>query len=450
MPEPLGRDRLAEIAHAALEEGGSGGAEALLLHEWGGLTRFAGSAIHQSTAREETMLKVRVADDGRIGIATTNDLTAEGAAAAARSALETARMSTPDPHFPGFAPREPALEPPDAYDEATAAAGPAARAEAVASAIARTDPAFRASGAYQTQGTEIAVLNTEGQACYGLTSRASISAVVSGTQGGAGFAEAAATSADEVDPAAVATTAFEKARDSESPRDIDAGIYEVILEPPAVATLIGFLSYLGFGGRALAEGRSCFSGRIGERLLADTVSIYDDALSPEGLGIGFDFEGTPKRRVDLVEDGVVIGGVHDRRSAAMAGTESTGHALPAPNTEGPLPFNLFLRPGAASRSEMIASIERGLLVTRFHYSNVVHPPEAVITGMTRDGTWLIEKGEIRHPVRNLRFTQSIIEALRDVRLIGEQTQLASEFFFEASRVPSLLISAFSFTGKSDH
>jgi PmbA protein len=189
---------------------------------------------------------------------------------------------------------------------------------------------------------------------------------------------------------------------------------------------------------------------FGEQLMDEKVTIYDDALSPLQIGLPFDFEGTPKRRVDLVAGGVATGGVHDRRSAKQAGTESTGHALPPPNPEGPFPLNLFLEPGDASLGEMIAGTKRGLLVTRFHYSNVVHPREAVITGMTRDGTWLIENGEVKHPVKNFRFTQSIIEALRDVESIGGETELASEFFFAASRVPAVKISSFQFTGKSDH
>jgi predicted Zn-dependent protease len=154
--------------------------------------------------------------------------------------------------------------------------------------------------------------------------------------------------------------------------------------------------------------------------------------------------------VTLIENGVFRSGVEDRRSAKLAGTESTGHALPPPNPEGPFPLNLFLATGDSSLEDMIAATSRGLLVSRFHYSNVVHPIETTITGMTRDGTWLIEDGHIRHPVKNLRFTQSILEALSNVDLIGRDSELASEFFFSAARVPRLKISGFNFSGKSDH
>jgi PmbA protein len=450
VPGPIGPDEVRTAAGAALDLPGADGVEVLLIHEWGGLTRFADSAIHQSTAREDTGLKVRVISRGRVGVASSNDLSPQGAAEAARSALELARVAAPDPHFAGLAPATDVPAKRGAFHEPTAGMTPAARAEAVADLVGRGEDGFHAAGAFETTASEVALANTEGHFAYTAITQAQVTTVASGGEGGTGFAEVTASRADDVDAGAVGDRAFAKARDSQSPRDLEPGRYEVVLEPAATATLLGFLAYMGFGGRAILEGRSCFSGRLGEKLMDDRISIHDDARSPETIGIPFDFEGTPKRRVDLIKDGVALGGVQDRRSARQAGTESTGHALPPPNPEGPLPLNLFLEPGHASMEEMIRATGRGLLVTRFHYSNIVHPREAVITGMTRDGTWLIEDGEVRHPVKNLRFTQSILEALRDVEMVGSDTELASEFFFSASRVPGLRISSFNFTGKSDH
>jgi predicted Zn-dependent protease len=142
--------------------------------------------------------------------------------------------------------------------------------------------------------------------------------------------------------------------------------------------------------------------------------------------------------------------VYDLRSARQAGKTSTGHALPPPNPEGPFPLNLFLEPGESTLEEMMAGIDRGILVSRFHYTNVVHAVDSTITGMTRDGTFLIEGGEIAYPVKNFRFTQSILEALTNTTMIGRDSELASEFFFSASRVPALRIEGFNFTGRSDH
>lgn len=449
MPGPFGPEEVRRVAEAALELPGADGVEVLLMHEWGGLTRFAGSRIHQSTWHEDTAVRVRVVRGGRIGVAATNAFTPEGAHAAARSALEMASVVAPDPLFPGLAPPQPVPEAPE-LDEATAACTPERRAEGVAELVGRCPQGLSAAGAFETLASEVALANSEGQFCWAPLTRASLSTVVTGSEGGSGFAEAVARRVDEIDPAAVGRRAAEKAERSRSPAPVEPGRYTVVLEPAAVATLVGFLGWLGFGGREYVEGRSCLSGRAGEQVAAPSISIFDDATSPQTIGLPFDFEGTPKRRVDLIERGVFRDAVYDRRTAKQAGTVSTGHALPPPNPDGPFPLNLFLAPGAARLEEMIAATERGLLVTRFHYTNVVHPMRSVITGMTRDGTFLIERGEVTRPVRNLRFTQSVLEALTNTLAVGRETALASEFFLSASRVPALHVEGFGFTGVSDH
>jgi PmbA protein len=450
MPGPIGPDGVRAVAEAALDLPDADDVEVLFMHEWGGLTRFANSSIHQSTWREDTGVRVRVIAGGRVGVAASNDFSVEGARRAAASALEIASVTVPDPLFPGLAPRSDVAEKPDSFDQDTASTSPEQRAEGVATLVGQLGKGFRAAGAFDAGAVEVAVANSEGQFCYAPITQSTLTTVVSGVDGGAGTAEAAATRASEIDPEAIGQRAFQKARDSQEPQDLEPGSYEVVLEPLAVSTLVGFLAWMGFSGRAIDEGRSPFSGKAGRTVAGENIDIYDDALSPLTLGLPFDFEGTPKRRVDLIERGVFRTGVHDRRSAKLAGTESTGHALPPPNPEGAFPLNLFLGTGDATVDDMIAATGRGLLVTRFHYSNVVHPIETTITGMTRDGTWLIEGGKIKHPVKNLRFTQSILEALSNVEMIGRESEVASEFFFAASRVPAVKISRFNFSGKSDH
>jgi PmbA protein len=445
----IGPDEVRRVADAALSVPGADGVEVLFMHEWGGLTRFASNSIHQSTHREDTGIRVRVVTEGRIGVAASNDFSLEGARRAAESALEMASVVAPDPMFPGLAPPASTSEH-HAFDEPTASTTPEQRAEAVAELVAHCPQRFTAAGAYETLASEVAVANTEGQFCWAPSSQASINTVVTGSDGGSGFAEVFAAGTDELDPTAIGKRAGDKAVASRSPRDIDPGRYTVVLEPAAVSTLVGFLAWIGFGGRSLFEGRSCFSGKQDQQVAAPLVTIYDDALSDGTLGLPFDFEGVPRSRVNLIEDGVFLGGVYDLRTAKQAGTTTTGHALPPPNPEGPFPLNLFMAPGETGLEQMIASTERGLLVTRFHYTNVVHPVESTITGMTRDGTFLIEDGEIAQPVKNLRFTQSILEALSGTEMIGRETELASEFFFSASRVPALKVASFNFSGRSDH
>ncbi|MFB3738781.1 MAG: TldD/PmbA family protein [Candidatus Velamenicoccus archaeovorus] len=396
MPGLIGPDEVRRVAGAALELAGVDGVEVLFMHEWGGLTRFASSAIHQSTSSEDTGLRVRVVRDGRIGVAASNDFSPEGARLAAESAREMTGVVAPDPHFPGLAPPAPVPER-DGFDEATASTGPTERAEAVARLVTTCPQGFTAAGAYETTAVEVALANTEGQFCWAPSTQASLTTVVTGGEGGSGFAETFAGAAAEVDPADIGHRAADKAVRSQRPRDLEPGRYTVVLEPSAVSTLVGFLAWIGFGGRSLMEGRSCFSGKEGQVVAADAVSIFDDACSPLTLGVPFDFEGVPRRRVDLIEKGVFVSAVYDLRTAKQAGTETTGHALPPPNPEGPFPLNLFMEPGTSSLEELIGGVDRGLLVTRFHYSNIVHPVEPTITGMTRDGTFWIEQGEVRHP-----------------------------------------------------
>ncbi|HEY7668650.1 MAG TPA: TldD/PmbA family protein [Actinomycetota bacterium] len=449
MPGLIGADGFGSVADAALMLDGVDGVEVLFMHEWGGLTRFASSRIHQSTAREDTALRVRVISRDRTGVASTNDFSPEGARRAAAAAKEMAAVAAPDPEFPGLAP---AAEVPvvDRYFDPTASATPEERAAAVERLVGVCPPGSSAAGAHETQAIEVGIANTLGQRCWAPSTQASLTTVVTTGDRGSGFAETFTGSLDTIDPEAVGRRAARKALDARDPRPLEPGSYAVVLEPAAVATLVGFLAYEGFGGRAYLEGRSCFSGRQDEQVVAPSISIWDDAADPRTLGMPFDFEGTPRRRVDLIRDGVFLGVAHDRRTARQAGTESTGHGLPPPNPEGPFPLNLFLAPGDATVEEMVRATDRGLLITRFHYSNIVNPLESSITGMTRDGTFLIERGEVVGPVMNLRFTQSIIGALSDTTMVGRETELASEFFFSASRVPALKIESFHFSGRSDH
>ena len=451
MPGLIGEDRFHEVASAALELPGVDDVEVLFLHEWGGLTRFANSEIHQSTSREDTALRIRVAMGGKVGVAQANDFSPEGATAAARSAKEMAEVVAPDPLWPGLAGPAP-FAATDRFDDATAQASPEVRAESVANLIGQAPDGFVAAGAYETLAMEIGVATSTGQLCWGPMTQASITTVITGDEQASGFAERFAGTAGELDAVAIGAAAVDKAVKSRSPASLDPGTYPVVLEPNAVATLVGFLAWTGFGGRDYIEGRSCFSGRAGEKVADESISIWDDAKADGMLGVGFDFEGVPKQRVELIRDGVFIDAVYDRRTAKQAerADGSTGHGLPSPNPQGPFPLHLFIANGDATIEDMVAATDRGLLVTRFHYANVVNPMESSITGMTRDGTFLIEKGEVVGPVKNFRFTQSILGALSTVTMIGAETELASEFFFSASRVPALKIESFNFSGASDH
>jgi predicted Zn-dependent protease len=256
----------------------------------------------------------------------------------------------------------------------------------------------------------------------------------------------------DIDGESIAQEAVDKALRGVNPRTLDPGEYEVILEPYAVVDLLDFFSYLSFGALGFMEKRSFMSGRIGERVMSESISIWDDGLSPEGLPMPFDYEGVPKEPVTFIESGVAKGVVWDTYLAGKQGGDarSTGHALPAGATIGALPLNMFMATGAASTDDMIKDVKRGLWVTRFWYTRTVHPLNVVTTGMTRDGTFLIEDGKIAGPVRNMRFTQGYVEALNHVDMVGRDAMLVlGDIGGGVRRVPALKLGKWNFTGVSE-
>jgi PmbA protein len=297
---------------------------------------------------------------------------------------------------------------------------------------------------------EAAVASSLGTFVYFPTTYADIKTVIM-SDTSAGYAAALALHVDDVDFEGIGREAVEKCLHSQNPRSLKPGEYTVILEPYAVQDFVQMMSFTGFGAVALQEGRSFMGGKIGQQIVDPRVSIWDDGLNLSGLPFPFDFEGVPKQRVDLIDEGVARGVVYDSyRAGKEEGKTSTGHALPAPNAMGPLPLNVFFAPGHATLEEMIASTERGLYVTRFHYTRPAEPTKVVITGMTRDGTFLIENGEIAYPVKNLRFTQSYLESLNHVDMIGKEPHLLSSFWgLVRQSVPALKLGKFTFTGATE-
>lgn len=434
---------LVELGAAALDVAGADAVEVLLTRDDTALTRFAESRIHQNTARVDGEARVRVVVDGaRVGVVATNDLSPAGLREAAAAAVEAARVTPPDEEFAGFAP-------PATYasagtdDDATAAATPAERAALVATMLGHLGSGMVAAGTAETGRHEVAVVSSLGVAASHATTRAALTCLVSGATS-TGWGEDTAASITALDADAVAARAVGKVEAGRDPRDVDPGDWPVVLEAPAVSALVEWLCWLAFGGRDVVEGRSYVSGRLGERICSPLVTIVDDPLAPDMLGHPFDAEGTPKSPLALVDAGVARAVAHDRTSARLGNAESTGHAFPAPNPQGGMPANPSLRPGDASLDDLVAGLERGLLVTRFHYTNAVHPLSTTITGMTRDGTFLVEDGKVAGGVRNLRFTQSVVDALDAVEAVGRETVLGSEFGGSV-RVPALRIGTFHFS-----
>jgi len=310
----------------------------------------------------------------------------------------------------------------------------------------------RGSGAFSNGEVEMAVVNSLGVEAYQRFSDLFLHLIVENEKS-SGYASFVARDPDRLDADSLAQEAIRKTS-KEEPIQVEPGEYEVILEPYAVSELLSFLGYLGFHALAVQEGRSFFSNRFGEKMVDEKVTVYDDGLDPEGLQVPFDFEGIAKKRVTFFDRGVAKGVTYDSFTAGREGKKSTGHGLIAPNTEGPIPINLFMKGGESSLEEMVKSVRRGIYVTRFHYTNVVEPMKAVITGMTRDGTFLIEEGEIKKPVKNLRFTESVLKALSRVRGVSRDRRICSEGtvysrrFVTGTVAPAVKIDGFNFSGVS--
>lgn len=411
------------------------------------LTRFAGSRIHQNVSEHDATLRVRAVDGARSGVASTNRLDADGIREVVERAMDVCRRSAANP---GSAPLPPAdaggVDSRLGFVRATAEADPERRAEGARAVIAAADPArLDASGAFSSEAFTMALANTNGLHSRHTTTQAKLLTVMTGEERASGYAQATATDIGQIDAAAVGAEAADKAVRSVGAVDVDPGEYEVVLEEYAVQTILEYLSYAGFSALAVEEGRSFME--LGRQVMGENVTIWDDGNDPGGLPSAMDFEGVAKQRVDLVTDGVATALVHDSATARRAGVRSTGHGLPAPNAFGPAAWNLFMAPGSSSKPAMLSAIERGIWVTRFHYVNIVHPKRGVLTGMTKDGTFLIEDGRITRPVRNLRFTQAMPEAFSRVRGITAETRLiAAEYSGINACVPALRIDGFTFTG----
>ncbi len=452
----LGEKRIKEISEGILARSTADQTEVVVLSGDSYLTRFANSTIHQNVAETDTEVRIRVvlrgagAQGAQVGVATTNDLSDEALARTLEAALEIARLQPENPEFRSLPGPQPLPEV-AAFSESTAGCTPEQRAKGVgAICLLARDRGVVASGALTTALFEIAVANSLGIWAYYPTTSADINTVIM-SDTSAGYASALALDFDDLDFEAIGQEALEKCLRSQNPRSLEPGEYTVILEPYAVQDFANMMSYTGFSALALQEGRSFLVGKMGERIMDPRISIWDDGLSPAGIPWPFDFEGVPKQRVDLIQAGIARGVVYDSyRAGKEEGQTSTGHALPAPNSFGPFPLNLFFASGESVLADMIRSTERGIYVTRFHYTRPVEPKQVVITGMTRDGTFLVENGELAYPVKNLRFTQSYLEALNHVELIGAEPRLLAGLGgLGRDSVPALKLAKFRFTGATE-
>jgi PmbA protein len=416
--------------------------EAIVSEETQALTRFANNAIHQNVSERSTQLSVRPVIEGRTARATTNRLDGDGIRDVVAEAIAITRLNESDADLPPLA--GPADVPDlQRYFEATAQATPEERARPVAEAIrAVSGEGQIAAGIYSTDATRFELYNSRGvSASYRESmARFSITAMAGDSSG---WAKASACDLRGLDPVALARSAARKAAVSRDPRELPAGRYTVILEPAAVLDLVGQM-FADFSGTAIRDGRSFLNDRIGKKLFGENITVYDDAAHPLQSGASFDSEGVPRRRLTLVEDGVVREIAYCRQAAALAGVRPTGHGFPLPNDTGEAPLNIVISGGDTSVEEMVAATERGILVTRLWYIREVDPYEKIFTGMTRDGTFLVEGGQVTSGVRNFRFNVGLMEMLSNVEALSPAVRASGEETFDMV-VPAMKVHGFNFT-----
>ena len=439
----IGRDQCEAILSQALRPSQVGEVEAYLVVQDLGLTRFASNVIHQSVSHSNAELHLRVVVGQRQGRATTNDVSSVGIEKAAKLAQQNALLMPEDQDFPGLpGPGRPAQV--LTHDPATQDYSPTARAEVVGPVCRQAQArGLNASGFFRTGVQETAALSSKGVMAYHAGTFAGL-LVMAMSDTSSGWSKGGSWRVRDIDPDTLADEAVNKALRGQNPRTIEPGEYTVVLDPYAVDDLLESLSLYGMGAQAVQEGRSWMNGLVGEQAMSPLVSIWDDGCDLDGWPVPFDAEGVSRRRVDIVKDGVVTDPVHNSYTAGKEGKDSTGHQFSS--TGGPMATNLFMKAGDSSLEEMIGSTKRGLYITRFHYTRLAHNKGCVVTGMTRDGTFLIEDGQLSHPAKDLRFTQSYVDALAGVEAVGRQRKLVLNEVGFATNVPALKLRSFNFTG----
>ena len=430
------------------------------------LTRFANNIIHQNVEDENHVLSVRTVFGGRTARATTNKFDDDSLRRVVESSEALAKVQHPDPDLlptpnaeeatgkAGDSPISTRTLPKRHFEE-TAAVTPQLRADGVKKIVevARKHK-LTTAGIYSSSESVEGVFNSRGLSQWHMQTLAEVSITMLGADS-SGWQKANSPDVSNLDPLTMAETAAKKALDATHPGEIPAGKYTVILEPSAALDIVGFM-FWDYSGMAILDQRSFLTGRIGTKLFGENITIWDDVSHPLQAGSPFDGEGVRRQRVPLVEKGIVKRVVYARSTAErmrrseykdkVGPVEATGHGFPLPNEMGEMPLNIvFAAPqNPQTLEQMITSTERGILVTRLWYIREVDPYEKIVTGMTRDGTFLVEKGQVKQGVRNFRFNESLIHMLSNVEAMSPPRRACGEESFDMV-VPAMKIRDFNFT-----
>ncbi len=413
--------------------------------------RVSQDNIRQAAASEDVRIYIKALVGKKVGVAMTSSLNQKDLLKSLDYALSIARLSKPDPLSADFVAQEKELPAVKTYYEETANFSIGERI----GLIGKLQGAVKKSGVNMAGSLlagseELFVANSGGLIRYQPSTVASVK-LIAMQDDASGFASGLSQDAGKLDFCRILDTAIKKCMAGKHPKDIEIKNIDVLLEPEAVSEILDWMGYIGFCAKSFAERRSFLSGRLGEKLMNERVSIYDDGLVPEGLIIPFDFEGVTKKKTMLIENGIARGFVCDTKYGSLYDRRSSGHASTPDDAEGPQPLNLIMGAGESAFDDMLRSMERGILVTRFHYVNgLLDTRRALMTGLTRDGTFLIENGKFISGLKNLRFTQDMLDAFSNIVMVSRERKLTGDPADSAGAtlVPALLIKDFTFTGQT--
>ncbi len=436
------RDQILSVLLEAIKSASTDQAELVYDGEDFALTHIAESQIQQNLIRDDCSIVARVINGKKIGVASTNKLNIDAVKQAISDAVDISTFQEPDEKFVSLPESEKAPDV-DAYFESTANYSPSDRANAVwqMNKVAGAQ-GFHTAGAFKTVTNRVAVINSLGTEQYFAGTKAELTLTVSGDNGLSGYAYGYSRDASKLRPGGIAETATRKAAAGKDPITLPSGQYTVLLEPAAVGQLLLFLGFMGFGSGTFVQHRSFMSGKIGEMIAGDKFSVEDDASNPQMLGMPFDYEGVPRKTVELVTNGIAKGVVSNSYDANLMGTTSTGHAHIATKSFTPYPKNMVMAGGNSTVDEIIKSVKRGIYITHFWYVNYLNPMQTMVTGTTRDGTFLIENGKVGGAIVNMRMRQSILEAFSNILMLSKERVLYPQYSV-VMLVPYALIDKFN-------
>jgi predicted Zn-dependent protease len=461
----LTRERAADIYDRIKKFSSADEVEVLFSGGRFALTRFANNTIHQNVEEENYTTSVRTVFAGRTARATTNKFDDDGLRRVVESSEALAKVQHPDPDLlpmPNSQEAAGAVEPPVAprttpsrHFAETAAITPQLRAESVKKIVGVAEKRrLTTAGIFSSSESVEGIFNSRGLSNWHTQTLAEVSITMLGADS-SGWQKSNSPDLTNLDLLCMAEIAAQKALDSSHPVELPAGKCTVILEPSAALDIVGFM-FWDYSGMAILDQRSFLTGRIGTKIFDENITVWDDVTHPLQSGSPFDGEGMRRQSLPLVENGVVKRVVYARGTAARMKTSEfadkvgpvgpTGHGFPLPNEMGEMPLNVVFvaTQNPQTVDEMIASTERGVLVTRLWYIREVDPYEKIVTGMTRDGTFLVENGRVRRGVRNFRFNQSLIHMLSNIEAMSVPLRSSGEESFDMV-VPAMKIHDFNFT-----